>query len=87
MTYRISYAPGVEKDLLKLPHKLLPRVDAAITQLSQNPGPLGCTKLIGSSRTYRVRVGNYRIIYDIIENGRVVVVLIVAHRKEVYRGF
>jgi mRNA interferase RelE/StbE len=83
--YDIRYAAGVEKDLRKLPRNILARVDAAILKLADNPRPSGCVKLKGTSNTYRVRIGDWRVIYDVDDAGRVVILLIVAHRSQVYR--
>ncbi len=87
MSYEIRYAPGVEKELRRLSRPVLKRVDTAILKLAENPRPPGCTKLKGSTHTYRVRVGDWRIVYDIDDAGRILVLLIVAHRSQVYRDF
>ncbi len=85
MKYEIRYATGVDKELRRLPGDVLKRVDAAILKLTDNPRPAGCTKLRGSANTYRIRVGDWRVVYDIDDDGRIVILLIVAHRSQVYR--
>jgi mRNA interferase RelE/StbE len=58
---------------------------AAIDGLAQNARPSGCVKLAGEPDLYRVRVGNYRIIYQVDDPKLVVLVLSIAHRREIYR--
>ena len=62
------------------------RVVAKIQQLGTDPRPPGCEKLAGVSELYRVRVGTYRILYSIEDAVRIVAVVKVAHRKDVYRA-
>jgi len=68
-----------------LPLDIARRVLSKIESLAQEPRPRGCKKLRGPSRLWRVRVGEYRIIYEIDDRQRVVDVVIVRHRREVYR--
>lgn len=87
MSFSIRFVKRVEKDLKRLPSTTLQRIDSVIVALGITPRPLGCTKMAGTTNTHRIRVGDYRIVYDIHDDTRIVVILIVAHRKEVYRGF
>lgn len=84
-TYRVRFAPRAERDLLSVPSTVLPRLTRKIDALASNPRPAGCQKLAGDEDIYRVRVGDYRILYQI--QGRVLLVLVLAvgHRREVYR--
>ena len=84
MTYRIEVKPAARKMLRDLPRLALERVDVAILALAENPRPVGCVKL-SNSEAWRVRVGNYRIVYEIIDRLLVVTVIEVGHRREVYR--
>ena len=68
-----------------LPLDIARRVLSKIESLAQEPRPRGCKKLRGPSRLWRVRVGEYQIIYEIDDRQRVVDVVIVRHRREVYR--
>ncbi len=61
------------------------RVIVAIQSLAANPRPPGCRKLVGSKNDWRIRVGDYRVIYEIADAIRVVRVNRVRHRREVYR--
>ena len=70
---------------MKLPRNILQRADAAIQQLGETPRPIGCIKLTGID-AYRLRIGDYRIVYTIDDPGRLVVIHAVRHRREVYRG-
>ena len=63
----------------------LPIFIAAIDELAQNPRPAGCAKLVGTANDWRIRVGDYRIIYEIHDTRLIVLVVRVAHRREVYR--
>jgi mRNA interferase RelE/StbE len=57
-----------------------------LTPLADNPRPPGCVKLAGQENLFRVRVGHYRIVYQIVDDRLIVVVILVAHRRDVYRG-
>jgi len=67
VSYKIEIKPSAEKELEKLPRQMIPRVVATIKGLAENPYPYGVKKLTGFERTYRIRIGDYRILYDIFE--------------------
>ena len=83
--YRVFLAPSAEKDLGRLSAAIHDRVIAAIQRLARNPRPPGCRKLVGADNDWRIRVGDYRVIYEIADALRVVRVNRVRHRREVYR--
>jgi mRNA interferase RelE/StbE len=83
-SYRIDYANGVEKDFRKIPQKSADRIASAIDRLAENPQPAGCVKLAGYDIDYRIRIGNYRVIYQIHDSVLMVLVIEVGHRKNVY---
>jgi mRNA interferase RelE/StbE len=87
MKYRIQIAEKIEKKLVKLPEKDKERIIETIDSLVENPRPDGCKKLQGNQKPplYRVRAGNYRIIYSIQDEMLLIIVIEVGHRKEVYR--
>lgn len=85
MSYRLVYKKGVDKTLARLPKSDYIRVSEKILSLADDPRPLGCKKLIGSLNEYRIRVGNYRVIYTVADESITVFVIKIAHRKEVYR--
>ncbi len=82
--YRILFNPDAWKDLMKLPERVQDSVFDKIYFLELNPRPSGCKKLKGNSGYYRVRVGNFRVIYDIQDEKLIVVVAQVIDRKEGY---
>lgn len=84
-SYRIEIKPSASKELEKLPRQMVARIVAGIKDLADNPYPQGVKKLAGFDHTYRVRVGDYRVLYDIYENRLVIEIIRVAHRKDVYR--
>ena len=86
MKYRIEIIEKIEKNLGKLPKKEKERVVEAIGSLIENPRPDGCKKLQGSQRPplYRVRVGNYWVVYSIQNEVLLILVVEVCHRKDVY---
>jgi mRNA interferase RelE/StbE len=83
--YRILLERAAEKDLARLSSEIHDRVIAAIQALATNPRPSGCRKLAGSKNDWRIRVGDYRVIYEISDQIRIVRVNRVRHRREVYR--
>ncbi|MCC7187376.1 MAG: type II toxin-antitoxin system RelE/ParE family toxin [Anaerolineales bacterium] len=68
-----------------MPRQMIVRVVAAIRELADNPYPQGVKKLAGFDRTFRIRVGDYRVLYDIYENRLVIEIIRIRHRKDVYR--
>ena len=83
--YRVLLERAVEKDLARLSSEVHDRVIAAIQALAINPRPPGCRKLVGSKHDWRIRVGDYRVIYEIADEIRVVRVNRARHRREAYR--
>lgn len=84
--YEVLLERGAEKDLKELPAEVFGRTIRAIRALSQVPRPPGSRKLTGSKNDWRIRIGDYRAIYEINDNGKQVRVFRIRHRKEVYRG-
>ncbi|MCT1477882.1 type II toxin-antitoxin system RelE/ParE family toxin [Microbacterium sp. p3-SID336] len=85
MTYRIEIAAAARRQLRKLDPQARRRVQAAIELLADEPRPPAATMLINSDGAWRVRVGDYRVIYDIEDDRLIVLVLAAGHRREVYR--
>ena len=83
--YRVLLERAAEKDLARLSSAIHDRVIAAIQALATNPRPSGCRKLAGSKNDWRIRVGDYRVVYEIADEIRIVRVNRVRHRREVYR--
>ena len=82
--YKIEIKRSALKEIHSLPKKNLKRVLAKIESLAENPRPFDSQKL-SSQEKYRVRVGDYRILYSIEDNILIVFIVKVAHRREVYR--
>ena len=85
MTYRVQVAPAVVGQLRKLDGSALRRVQAAIELLAEEPRPGGAKKLVGGDGEWRVRTGDYRIVYEINDGVLLVLVVAVGHRREVYQ--
>ncbi|MGK7958552.1 MAG: type II toxin-antitoxin system RelE/ParE family toxin [Crocosphaera sp.] len=83
--YEVLLEKQAERDLRKLPADIFKRIIPVIRKLADNPRPSGCRKLKNAEQDYRVRVGTYRIIYEIDDRNREIKVMRVRHRKESYR--
>jgi len=83
--YEILLERNAERDLKKLPKVMFDRVVLGIKSLAQNPKPHGSRKIIGSKSDWRIRAGDYRVIYEIDEEGRAVRIMRIRHRREAYR--
>ncbi len=85
-SYQIEWKRSARKELRKLPSNMIEKIMEEIETLGKNPFPSGCRKLSGSEQTWRIRIGNYRVIYDIFSSILVIEIIRVAHRKDVYRS-
>jgi mRNA interferase RelE/StbE len=85
INYVITFARSAEKELAALPVTIVSRAHAAIDELAINPRPNGCKKLRNARGRWRVRVGDYRVVYTIHDKQRVVDIEAVRHRRFVYR--
>jgi mRNA interferase RelE/StbE len=83
-SYKIFIKPSAAKELESVPTKDRRRLATKIKSLGSNPRPPGCEKLSGLER-YRIRQGNYRVLYEIQDDVLIVLVVKVGHRKDVYR--
>ena len=85
MTWDVVFSDASKKFLKKLRDAaLLDRLLAATEKLAADPRPPGCRKLAGTADRYRIRVGDYRIIYRVDDGKVTVLVLLIGHRREVY---
>jgi mRNA interferase RelE/StbE len=84
-SYEIIFKPAVEKDLKKLPPAVVKRVWSQLERLSDAPLPRQALKLTGSERLYRLRVGDYRIVYEVEAGKQEIIVHYIRHRREAYR--
>ncbi|MFQ5905412.1 MAG: type II toxin-antitoxin system RelE/ParE family toxin, partial [bacterium] len=81
--YEVYLEQSVERDLEKLPAEEFHRIIRRIKPLRQNPRPAGCPKIKGSKHDWRIRVGDHRIVYEIVERRKTVRVVMVRHRLRV----
>ncbi|MGB7415498.1 MAG: type II toxin-antitoxin system RelE/ParE family toxin [Thermosynechococcaceae cyanobacterium] len=86
MAYCVEIAPAAKRQIKKLSFDIQKRIVKALEALEQIPRPEGCTKLKGADSLYRIRVGDYRIVYDIQDDVLQVLVVRVGHRRNVYRS-
>jgi mRNA interferase RelE/StbE len=82
--YTVELTATARKEFLDLPKLIASRIETALDVLAQQPRPSGCKKLKGRDG-WRLRVGDYRILYQIADTVRVITVQRIAHRKESYR--
>ncbi|AFL73535.1 type II toxin-antitoxin system RelE family toxin [Thiocystis violascens] len=85
MSYSIRIRKAAQKSLARLSQPHQDRIVAAIRDLREEPRPPGCKKLSGRE-AWRIRVGDYRIIYEIQDNELIVVVVLVGHRRDIYQS-
>jgi mRNA interferase RelE/StbE len=84
-SYKIEWKNSAYKELQKLPRLIITRVVAAVSDLANDPFPHGVKKLVGSEFSYRIRIGEYRVVYEVFENRLVIEIVRVRHRKDIYR--
>ncbi len=84
MTYQVRLAPAAVRELRKLDPPGRRRVQAAIDLLAEDPRPPGARPLVGGAGEWRVRTGDFRIIYDIRDGELLVLVVKVGHRRDIY---
>jgi mRNA interferase RelE/StbE len=82
--YRVTLKSSAEKEFFRLPDPVTVRIFPRIKALTTNPRPQGCKKLRGGTDEWRIRVGDYRVIYVINDEEKTVKVTRIAHRREVY---
>lgn len=83
--YRVEFTPSARREFLKLPDAVVVRLTPRILALGKNPRPTGSKKLSVQENIYRIRIGDYRVLYEIQDKVLVVLVMKVGHRREIYR--
>lgn len=83
--YEVTFARSARKELEALSRPLIARVLRRIEALAREPRPTGCRKLVGQGNLWRIRVGDYRVIYAVDDGALVVDVVAIRHRSDVYR--
>jgi len=84
--YSIRLTKEAVRQIRRLPPQIRSRVQTRIDDLATSPRPPGCEKLQGSDRHFRVRVGDYRIIYQIEDEHLIITVVQAGHRRDIYRN-
>ncbi|MEO5722681.1 MAG: type II toxin-antitoxin system RelE/ParE family toxin [Chthoniobacterales bacterium] len=84
-SFEIRWRTSTKKDLRRIPRLDVERLLDAVAGLGDNPLPHGSDKLAGADHTYRIRVGDYRVVYELLRSRNVVEIQRVRHRREVYR--
>ena len=85
MSYTVEFTTAAARQIRKLPRNVRTRVLDAVETLSVEPRPLGARKLVGEDIAWRLRTGDYRIIYEIVDDTLTVTIVRAAHRREVYK--
>lgn len=86
MSYTVEFARSVEKEHAKIPPPFFKEILDVILELSQNSQPLGCKKLKGHSKLWRIKVAKYRIVYELDEAKKNIAIIRIRHRKDVYQN-
>ncbi|HEY5304120.1 MAG TPA: type II toxin-antitoxin system RelE/ParE family toxin [Acidimicrobiales bacterium] len=86
MIYQVVLSPSATRQLRKFAPDIRRRIQAVLELLAENPRPPAATRLVGGAGEWRVRTGDYRVIYEIHEGRLLVLVLRMGHRREVYEG-
>ena len=84
-SFSVQWRNSTKKDLRRLPPHEVSRIVAEVANLAEEPLPHGSEKLSGSEHTYRLRVGDYRVVYELLRDAGTVEIQRVRHRKDVYR--
>jgi mRNA interferase RelE/StbE len=84
-SFELRWRTSTKKDLRQLPPQEIARIVEAVTALAAEPFPHGSQKLTGSDHTYRIRIGDYRVVYEVVAALKLVEIQRVRHRKDVYR--
>jgi mRNA interferase RelE/StbE len=85
MAYALQFKPAAFRQLTKLSSDVQKRVAMKIERLRDDPFPAGCKKMAALPDTWRIRTGDYRVVYQVHRGVLLVLVLTVGHRKDVYR--
>jgi mRNA interferase RelE/StbE len=84
--YSLTFRKSVEKDLRKIPKEIILHIFEHVENLTSEPIPHDAYKLTSAENLYRIRVGDYRVIYQVLHSNREVIVFYIRHRSVAYRG-
>ncbi|MBI2434406.1 MAG: type II toxin-antitoxin system RelE/ParE family toxin [Candidatus Hydrogenedentes bacterium] len=85
-SYQIEWDPAAKREFRSLPRQLQSRIVSKINALAANPRPSGIRKLSGEEDAYRLRVGDYRVVYRLLDRQVLIIIVRVRHRREAYRA-
>ena len=85
--FSINWKTSAKKELKKIDRTEISKILSEIEKLSQEPYPSNHKKILGTEHIYRIRVGNYRVVYSVVNDELIIEVILVRHRKEVYKNF
>jgi len=83
--YKVVISSSAEKSLKKIPKKDVQHIVVAMERLAMHPFPVGSRKLSGYEKIFRIRIGKYRVIYEVEGHKLLILVLKIGHRKDIYR--
>ena len=83
--YEVVVSKSAEKKLASLPKNIIEKIVPVLILLEENPRPIGCKKLKGYTNLWRLRIGNYRVIYSIEDVIKLVDIREIGHRKDIYK--
>ena len=83
--YNLRFKHSIEKDLRKIPETMIERIFQHIESLAIEPFPHGLQKIAGAENLYRIRIGEYRVIYLLDKNNREIIIQHIRHRRDAYR--
>ena len=83
-SYNIQWKKSAEKDLLNIDRQQIPRIIKSVESLIKNPFPKQCLKLHGTNKLFRIRIGDYRVIYQVDTNKDFLTIYYIRHRREAY---
>jgi mRNA interferase RelE/StbE len=85
MSYAVTIRRRAQKELEAIPSPSFQSIEEKLLSLGKDPRPAGCKKLKGAERAWRIRVGDYRVIYEIDDGASIVVIIKIGHRSDIYR--
>ena len=86
VVYEVKLARSAKKEVKLLDGGIRVRAIHAFRSLTNDPRPPGCRKLVGATNRWRIRVGDYRILYEILRSEETIIVHLIGHRREVYKA-
>jgi mRNA interferase RelE/StbE len=85
VTYELFFWPAAKRALRKLPREIRQKIGPMLEELRHTPRPVGAEKLSGHTRRWRIKTGDYRVVYEVDDDKRRVIVVTAGHRGSVYR--